>query len=104
MSHGIQKILKNANSSVYNRLGQSANGDVFAARFDLANSRFRITGGSWLTQSHGAQNFDYIVFLRNIFASNQTKGWAGEFILYNSAISDADMNDKFNRLNSKWFP
>lgn len=76
---------------------------VWAIRVDSANHRARISGGTWQTSASINTNaFDYGTVLTNINSGLNAAGWAGEVIIFSSALSDADMDWRFDQLKSDW--
>lgn len=76
---------------------------VFAARLEVSNYRARISGGAWQTPAGlSAQNYQYGKFLQDATSLIQAIGWVGEFLLYDFALSDAEMDSVFDQLVAKW--
>jgi len=70
-------------------------------RIESSNIRSRISGSAWQTNaSASVNNFDYGVVLTAINSGLNAAGWAGEVIIFNSSLSDAEMDWRFDRLKS----
>ena len=79
------------------------NAHVWAVRIESSNIRSRISGSAWQTNaSASVNNFDYGVVLTDINSGLNAAGWAGEVIIFNSSLSDAEMDWRFDRLKSDW--
>ena len=76
---------------------------VWAIRVDSTNHRARISGGAWQTSANANTNsYDYGTVLTNVNSGLNAAGWAGEVIIFSSALTDADMDWRFNKLKLDW--
>ena len=95
--------IKLASVGVIASLARDNSPHVWAIRVDSTNHRARISGGAWQTSASATTNaYDYGTVLTNINSGLNAAGWAGEVIVFTSALTDADMDWRFNKLKLDW--
>jgi hypothetical protein len=89
-------------TGVISSISNDTIGHVFAFRMQTGNHRGSIDG-SWSTDSTvGDNDYDYGSLLTEINSGLNAGGWVGEVIIFSSALTDADMDWRVNKLKSDW--